>query len=106
MGGDHVSTSELDATASDSQQMQQEVAPKKKEKEQRKPTNFSINITQEALRRGKLATEDVALNMARGLYHEDGRLKKVKNSQPSPRISEMLEIQHYIQEAFENNDPH
>lgn len=44
VGGDHVSTSEMDATASDSQ-MQQELVPHKAEKEPRKPTNFSINIT-------------------------------------------------------------
>ena len=36
---------------------------------------YSINITQEALRIGKLPTEKVARNLARGLYNKDGSLK-------------------------------
>jgi len=32
-------------------------------------------------------------------------MKKCKNSEPSPRINEMLEIKSYINDAFENNDP-
>ncbi len=35
----------------------------------------SINITEEALRIGKLPIEDVADNMLKGLYTTDGRLK-------------------------------
>jgi sulfite reductase beta subunit-like hemoprotein len=57
--------------------MQHETIPKKQKEQRPLPSKLSINITEEALRRGKLAIEDVALNMARNAYHTDGRLKKV-----------------------------
>ena len=48
---------------------------------------FSINITQEALRIGKIPTEEVAKNIALGRYNKQGVFKDGANqTQYSPRV--------------------
>ena len=74
------------------------------------PRARSINITEEALRIGKVPTEEVALNIAKNRYNKDGLLIGSKREQQnkltrgedaiSPRVVEMLEISAKIKESF------
>ena len=61
---------------------------------------YSINITQEALRIGKLPTEKVARNMAKGLYNPDGTLKNSSQTLVSPRIQEMIHLAGVVKDSF------
>ena len=79
--------------------------PKRREKtEGQVKIGYSINITQEAMRIGKLPTEKVARNMAKGIYNEDGSMKNSNNTQVSPRIQEMIQLSSKIKEAFSKKD--
>jgi serine/threonine protein kinase len=61
----------------------------------------SINITQEALRIGKLPTEEIAFNIARGSYNK----KAKQTSLPiSPRVAEMIELTEAIKKAFKETN--
>ena len=62
---------------------------------------YSINITQEALRIGKIPTEEVARNIAQGRYTKSGALKNAGNGAvASPRIQEMLALTGTIKKSF------
>ena len=60
---------------------------------------FSINITEEALRLGKLPTEQVACNIAQNKYTKNGVLKGKPNG-VSPRVCEMIGISNRIKKSF------
>ena len=84
----------------------------------------SINITEEALRIGKLPTEEIARNIAQGKYNKQGVLKNKQASQSrhevssqqfqcvdgtqtpelvddiSPRVQEMCELSNLIKKTF------
>ena len=63
--------------------------------------HYSINITQEALRIGKIPTEEVARNIAQGRYTKQGVLKEVSSGGAvSPRIQEMLALTATIKKSF------
>lgn len=54
---------------------------------------YSINITEEALRRGKLPIEKVAENIAKGKYDKNGLIKgKTHENKYSPRVIEIMDI--------------
>mgnify|MGYP001041535185 FL=1 len=64
--------------------------------------SISINITEEALRLGKLPTEQVARNIAQNKYNDNGALRSTGNTQTiSPRVIEMVNISRRIKKAFE-----
>ena len=70
------------------------------EKKQGSEPPFSINITQEALRIGKIPTEEVAKNIAQGRYTKSGVFKDAPGGAVSPRIQEMLGLTSTIKKAF------
>lgn len=66
-------------------------------------SSISINITEEALRIGKLPTETVALNIAQNKYNKNGSLKG-KTGCVSPRVVEMINISNQIKNAFQKTE--
>ena len=76
-----------------------------RQQQRQKKRSISINITAEALRIGKLPVEEVALNIAKGRYNDNGVLVRSSStgpqSQVSPRVIEMIEISDKIKVAFE-----
>ena len=65
--------------------------------------SISINITEEALRRGKLPPETVARNIAQNRYNTKGGIKKEgSKSKVSPRVREMVNISERIKTAFDD----
>lgn len=63
--------------------------------------SISINITEEALRRGKLPCEDVARNISLNKYNAKGHLKGASQGGVSPRVIEMVGISNRIKQAFD-----
>mmetsp|Transcript_9931 Transcript_9931/g.12352 ORF Transcript_9931/g.12352 Transcript_9931/m.12352 type:complete len:149 (+) Transcript_9931:3478-3924(+) len=61
---------------------------------------FSINITEEALRIGKLPTEQVSCNIAKNKYNNNGILKGKQGGGVSPRICEMIQISKKLKDSF------
>ena len=80
-------------------------APKKE-----KPilSSISINITEEALRRGKLPTEKISQNIAGKKYNAKGLLvdrpKNAEKAVASPRVLEMITISNKIKKAFNDTE--
>ena len=66
--------------------------------------SISINITEEALRIGKVPTEMVAKNMAQNKYNKYGGLKGKGTNAVSPRVIEMMDISKRIKQAFNETD--
>lgn len=60
----------------------------------------SINITEEALRIGKLPVEKVAMNIASNLYKTAGGKDKRSVLVPSPRVLEMMSQSRQITRSF------
>lgn len=68
--------------------------------------NMNINITEEALKRGKLSIEIVAKNVATNKYNSKGLLPGATGREASPRVIEMCHMSKKIQKAFkEGEDP-
>jgi hypothetical protein len=65
--------------------------------------SISINITEEALRLGKLPTEQVAKNISNNMYKANGVLRSNTTGVVSPRVIEMVEISRKIKNAFEES---
>lgn len=86
----------------------------KDNKNEEKPKRSrSINITEEALRIGKVPTEEVALNIAKNRYNKDGILigskreasaKQQRTEEAiSPRVVEMIALSSKIKESFKKS---
>jgi len=65
--------------------------------------SISINITEEALRLGKLPTEQVAKNIANNMYKANGVLRNNANGVVSPRVIEIVDISSKIKNSFEES---
>ena len=63
--------------------------------------SISINITEEALRIGKLPCEQVARNIAQNKYNELGIMRSTGSNTVSPRVMEMVNISKKIKHAFD-----
>ena len=74
------------------------------------PVSYSINITQEALRIGKLPCEKVAANLAKNAYNKNGILRGQVSGGAStgptnsPRVIEMQQLRDKIRVSFQEKD--
>ena len=74
------------------------------EKKQANGFPYSINITQEALRIGKVPTEEVARNISQGRYNKQGIPRDQSDGTVSPRIQEMIGLSEKIKKSFQKKD--
>ena len=71
-----------------------------------KRRSVSINITEEALRIGKLPPEQVARNIAQNKYQSNGALRSNSTGVISPRVMEIVDISCKIKHSFnETGEP-